>query len=254
MADRHNDKVGNRADVWKHFVLYGVADELLNVHAANQHFVYADSHCSFGRFPLLQHGQWPQGIGQFYERTWSLDGHPYFVQEREAYATNRSYIGSWKLVENLLASHGIPGDLRLFDTSDMVAQQLCGTRGFSHSDGFDGIMSGSCADLSLVDPAYSDHRESDWKRIRDIIEHFSVRGAAALVWYPVFVKDRPLDDLCGVVIAEVRWPVSGANQMMRGCGMVAVGPASDIVHNMQGALTQLAGAFRSSLCLRDQRT
>lgn len=253
MADRHNDKVGNRGDVWKHFILCGVADSLLRGRVGNQPFVYADSHCSLGHFTLPESGQWQQGIGLFYRRKWPLADHPYFVMEQKGYETDRSYLGSWKLVEELLAARSMQGDLRLFDTSDAVARQLSGAGGFSHSDGFDGIMSGLSAELCLVDPAYSDHRESDWRRVREVSEKFSERSAAALVWYPVFVKERPLDDLGGVVVAEVRWPASGANQVMRGCGVVAVGPASRILHEMQSSLAQLAGALSGSLCLRDER-
>src|SRR2546422_8875909 len=37
-------------------------------------------------------------------------------------------------------------------------------------------------------------------------------GYNVLIWYPVFVKERNVDDLAGVLIAEVRWPATGANQ------------------------------------------
>lgn len=253
MADEHNDKVGNRGDVWKHFILCGVVDTLLRGRAENQPFVYAESHCSLGHFTLSENGQWEQGIGLFYLRKWPLADHPYFAMEQKAHEADHSYLGSWWLVEGLLAARGIQGDFRLFDMSDVVARQLSEVRGFSCSDGFDGVMSDLSADLYLVDPAYSDHRESDWRRVREVSEKFSERSASALVWYPVFVKERPLDELAGVVIAEVRWPARGANQVMRGCGVVAHGAASGILHGMQSSLAQVAGALSGSLCLRDQR-
>jgi 23S rRNA A2030 N6-methylase RlmJ len=254
LADRDNDKVGNRGDVWKHFILCGVANTLLQGRADKRPFVYVDSHYSFGHFTLNEKGQWQQGIGQFYGRTWRLADYPYFAMEQEAYETAHSYLGSWKLVEGLLAAGSIQGDLRLFDMSDVVARKLVKVRGFSHSDGFDGIISGPSADLYLVDPAYSDRRESDWRRVQEVSKMFYERSARALIWYPVFVKERPLDDLAGVVIAEVRWPARGANQVMRGCGMVAFGAASGILYEMQSSLTQLAVALSGSLCLRDHRT
>jgi hypothetical protein len=91
---------------------------------------------------LPENGQWKHGIGQFDGHNGSLAGCPYFAMERQAYdETNHSYLGSWKLVEGLLAARGIQGDVRLFDTSDEVACQLSKVRGFLHSNGFDCIMS-----------------------------------------------------------------------------------------------------------------
>ena len=79
-------------------------------------------------------------------------------------------------------------------------------------------------------------------------------GYNVLIWYPVFVKERNVDDLAGVLIAEVRWPATGANQKMRGCGVVAVGVAADMLSQMQSSLVELAAALSGSLRLRDQRT
>jgi hypothetical protein len=174
--------------------------------------------------------------------------------EQKAYdETDHSYLGSWKLVEGLLAARGIQGDARLFDKSGEVARQLSKVRGFLHSNGFDCIMSGLSADLYLVDPAYSNHREQDWRRVREVSKKFCELSSRALIWYPVFVKERPLDDLNGVVIAEVRWIARGANQVMRGCGVIAFGAASDILYEMRSPLSQLAASLSGSLCLRDQR-
>lgn len=257
MTDRHNKKVGNRGDVWKHFILCGVADTLLRGRGDNQPFVYADTHCSLGRFALIENGQWREGIGMFYEHKWQpLPDYPYFAMEQEAYKTCNQYLGSWKLVERLLADRKIQGDLQLFDTSKEVDLQLRKIRGlhFHHSDGFEAIKSGLlAADLYFVDPAYSEHRKSDWKRVPEVIKKFCERSATALIWYPVFVKRR-LEDLAGVVIAEVRWPARGANQVMRGCGMVATGAASGILHEMQKSLSRLAEKLSGNLCLLDKRS
>jgi 23S rRNA A2030 N6-methylase RlmJ len=103
--DRHNKRVGNKGDVWKHFILCGVADKLLRRRSDSQPFVYADTHCSLGRFPLIDNGQWRQGIGIFYEHKWQpLPDYPYFAIEEKAYKSCNQYLGSWKLVERLLAS------------------------------------------------------------------------------------------------------------------------------------------------------
>jgi 23S rRNA A2030 N6-methylase RlmJ len=173
--------------------------------------------------------------------------------EQKAYKADNSYLGSWKLVDGLLAARKIQGDLKLFDTSPEVARQLSQVGGFTCSDGFDAIISGLSADLYFVDPAYSEHRDSDWKRVIKVIKQFCERSGRALIWYPVFVKKRPIEDLAGVVIAEVRWPARGANQVMRGCGMVATGSVSGILYEMQNSLAQLAEALSGNLCLRDQR-
>jgi 23S rRNA A2030 N6-methylase RlmJ len=253
LPDQHSYRVGNRGDVWKHFILCGVVDTLLQGHADNQPFVYADTHCSLGHFILNENGQWRQGIGRFYENDFPLAKYTYFVIERTAYKADKSYLGSWKLVEKLLAVRKIQGDLKLFDTCPEVAGQLSKVSGFKNSDGFEAIMSNFSAELYFVDPAYSEHRERDWKRVTEIIKQFCEQNAKALIWYPVFCKKRPIEDLAGVVIAEVRWPARGANQVMRGCGMVATGSVSGILHEMQNSLAQLAEALSGNLCLRDQR-
>ncbi len=250
--DRHNERVGNRGDVWKHFILCGVADTLLQARSDKQPFVYADTHCSLGRFDLIENGQWRQGIGKFYDRP--LPDYPYFAMEQEAYKTCNQYLGSWKLVERLLADRKIQGDLQLFDTSEEVYLQLRKMGGFHHSDGFEAINSGLLANLYFVDPAYSEDRESDWKRVIEGIKKFCEGGARALIWYPVFVKKRPIEDLPGVVIAKVQWSARGANQEMRGCGMVATGATSTILLEMQKSLTQLAEALSGNLCLLDKRS
>ena len=156
----------------EHFILCSVVDSLLRGHANPQSFKYVDTHCSVGHFPLPENGQWKQGIGLFCDREWPLAKQPYFVMEQKAYETDRSYLGSWKLVERLLKTRNIQGDLRLFDTSGVVADQLKGIPGFSHSDGFDNIMSNLPSNLHLVDPAYSDNRESDWRRLQDVAGTF----------------------------------------------------------------------------------
>ena len=251
MADAHDHKSGNRGDVWKHFILCGVAHSLLQKHTKSRPFVYADSHCSLGKFTLPAHGEWERGIGLFYEKKWSLEDHCYFRIEQGAYDEDGSYLGSWRLVERLLAIENIQSDLRLFDTSDVVAQQLGSLPGFSHADGFDGILSGLSADLCFVDPAYSDNRERDWRRMKEISSRFSEQYSAALLWYPVFVSDRGIGDLRDAIIAEIRWSARGGNQVMRGCGVVAFGSASGVLHRMQTPLAQLAEALTGSLCLRD---
>ncbi|MGO9620858.1 MAG: 23S rRNA (adenine(2030)-N(6))-methyltransferase RlmJ [Desulfobaccales bacterium] len=253
--DLYNNRVGNKGDVCKHFILCNVTNILLQSHNANQPFVYVDTHCSLGHFPLIVNGQWQQGIGRFFGQKWRpLPDYPYFKMEEETYKTCNQYLGSWKLVERLLADRKIKGDLQLFDTSKEVDLQLRKMRGFKHSDGFEAIQSGLTADLYFVDPAYSEHRDEDWKRVTEVIKKLCKQGANALIWYPVFIKKRPIEDLSGVVIAEVQWPASGANQEMRGCGMVATGDASGILHKMEKTLEQLAKALSGKLFLLDKRS
>jgi hypothetical protein len=70
---------------------------------------------------------------------------------------------------------------------------------------------------------------------------------------PVFVRKQPIEELAGLVIAEIRWPASGANQIMRGCGMVATGSVSAKLSEIQNSLVLLAEALSGNLYLRDQR-
>jgi ribosomal 30S subunit maturation factor RimM len=59
------------------------------------------------------------------------------------------------IVKELLRSHGLKGDLRLFDISDSVAEALKDEAGYSQSSGFQGALSGSRRpDLILCDPVF----------------------------------------------------------------------------------------------------
>ena len=250
MADAHNRKAGNKGDVWKHFVLAAVADALLAGRSSGQSFSYVDTHCSHGSFSLAGGDEWKKGIGVFYNRDWRLADHPYFEIERRASELGR-YLGSWMIVRELLRSHGLNGDLRLFDISPLVAEALKDEAGFSQSSGFQAVLSGSRRpDLILCDPAYSEQREQDWRSIQDFATKCSGNDLAALIWYPVFVKEPPLAAFAENVIAEVRWPCRGANQMMRGCGMIALGPAGQIVRAAESDLAEVAEALGGSVTLR----
>jgi 23S rRNA A2030 N6-methylase RlmJ len=65
----------------------------------------------------------------------ALMSRPYFEIERRAYELGK-YFGSWTIVKKLLRSHGLEGDLRLFDISDSVAEALKDEAGYSQSSGF----------------------------------------------------------------------------------------------------------------------
>jgi hypothetical protein len=139
-----------------------------------------------------------------------------------------------------------------------VAAELKDEPGFSQTSGFDSVGSLASPDLILCDPAYSDNRDKDWRSIRDFASVSAQRGWAALIWYPVFIKEPPLDQFAECVIAEVRWPCSGANQVMRGCGMIALGTAGQIIALRARELSELAIALGGSLVrannARDQLT
>lgn len=250
MPDLHNKRAGNRGDVWKHFILASVAKELLSRHPANKPFVYVDTHCSLGPFRLQDKGEWQEGIGLFYDRQWPLGDHPYFAAQKKEFTENRSYLGSWAIVQELLRAHHVAGDLHLFDTAPSIAQRLAGMRGFSQSDGFDGALSILPADLILVDPAYSDHREQDWQRVRDVGKEIVSRNVSAIICYPVFVTERPFDEVHGALISEVRWPARSGNQLMRGCGVIACGGAGAVVRALESSLAEIASVFDACYTLR----
>ncbi len=209
-------------------------------------FVYVDTHCSLGRFPLSSGGEWGNGIGRFYGKNWELSNHPYFaIENREG--SRGLYLGSWALVREIAFSRGILDKLRLFDTSPLVATELKDEPDFSQTNGFESIDALVSPDLILCDPAYSDNRDRDWRSIRDLALMCGQKGWAALIWYPVFVKEPPLDQFAGCVITEVRWPCRGANQMMRGCGMIALGTAGQVIASLGHELSELAAALGGSV-------
>ena len=104
--------------------------------------------------------------------------------------------------------------------------------------------------MILCDPAYSEQREQDWRSIRDFASKCTGADLAALIWYPVHTKKPPLATFAENVIAEVQWPSRGANQVMRGCGMIALGFAGQVVRAIESDLARVAEALGGCLTPR----
>jgi len=252
MAYAHGKHAGNKGDVWKHFVLAVVADALMSRKSFGPSFSYVDTHCSLGTFPLVGVHEWKDGIGRFYDRDWRLADHPYFALERRA-CESKNYLGSWMIVKELLRSRGFEGNLRLFDTCESVAEVLSKEPGFLNANGFQAVLSDSNrADLILCDPPYSPEaqRKRDWRSNRDVASKCTKDNLSALIWYPVYRNEPPLAAFAESVIKEVRWPCRGANQVMCGCGMIALGPAGQIVRAIGSDLVEVAEALGGSVTPR----
>jgi len=79
------------------------------------------------------------------------------------------------------------------------------------------------------------------------------RKATAIIWYPIFIKERPLDNLRGAVLAEVRWPAGGAHQVPRACGVIAFGDASEVLRERQRDLAEIATVLGGTSCVGNIR-
>jgi len=170
---------------------------------------------------------------------------------------SESYLGSWMIVKEILRSHGIRDDLRLFDVSATVAEALKDEPGFSRSDGFIAALSYSNApDLVLCDPAYSDDREKAWTQAEELARKLAGRAQPALLWYPIYKrkKARSLRDF-PAIRAEITdlVPDQAFSREMRGCGMIAFGLAGDAVRAAKKDLAEVAAALDGSFTLHVPR-
>ncbi len=161
------------------------------------------------------------------------------------------------IVKEILRSHGIQGDLRLFDVSAQVAEALKNEPGFSSSDGFVAALSYlNAPDLVLCDPAYSDDTQKTWTQAEELAWKLAGRTQSALLWYSIY-KRREARGLRNFpsIKAEITDLASDQafSREMRGCGMIALGSAGGAVLAAEGDLAEVAAALGGSFTLHIPR-
>ncbi len=250
----HAQKVGNKGDVWKHFILLTVLQHLID-HRKDESttFFYFDSHCGQGLYTLGAKGAWRSGIGQVQQNIQNLSDHPYFQILELPLATGSSYFGSWLLVNKFLQSRQISSTLELCDTSSVVAKVISTQKldehngpdiNFHQANGFDELQKYVDADLILIDPPYFPDADKDWKKSLQSIELLRPSGTAFLIWYPIFWMTKPanLVKAAGVPGFEVLWSEMGQkpSQNQKGCGVLAGGYSNEALRMATDQLSVLA--------------
>jgi 23S rRNA (adenine2030-N6)-methyltransferase len=153
----HRNHAGNAGDVWKHFILMEVAEQLLS---ERTDLVYAESHVGRPEYSLVGRGEWMGGIGRCWDDLSQLLDYQYFriLAEMNPHGL-RIYPGSTQLVLRAAASSGSSLQAEVWDADPAVARSWQGRAGVRMhiGDGFSGVRSlleEVLPGLLLIDPPY----------------------------------------------------------------------------------------------------
>ncbi|MET0087784.1 MAG: 23S rRNA (adenine(2030)-N(6))-methyltransferase RlmJ [Sedimenticola sp.] len=255
MTYDHRYKAGNRADVWKHYLLITLMDDLCETRQLSRdRFCYVDTHAGHGLYNLKDSPGWHQGIGRFGPQ--DKDAHPYF-RITAGYLAQNIYPGSWMLVHHYLKSRHIEADIRLFDTSGAVSSHLevdsmlpPGVT-YRQSDGFAAARQEVSADLILIDPPYHPEYTADRQRTLDLLADPAADRAVFVAWFPLLRNRQPLE-AAGCTSFEIHWgsPEDTAGDPMYGCGMMLPARAGQMILPHTGKLESLARHLGGELIVR----
>ncbi len=233
---------GNQGDVWKHRTLLSLASCLLDKHDSSQPFRYFESHAGKGVYLLRNSKDARKGI-QAVADHFKSDEERYLRTESDALGRGE-YLGSWKLIAELLSARGVRGHFQLCEKDASVLETARSHAGAEHDfqfrpvDGFRAAAE-SAADLYLIDPFDS------WPRSASIAQKLAEKNL--LVWYAVAANSKPneLVQKTGLVGLEVLWsPIhTNASPFLRGCGLL-------LSRSLQALLPPILGdslAFSSRL-------
>lgn len=221
-SPNQDKNAGNRGDVWKHRTLLALTNLLLDRHSPGRPFRYFESHAGKGVYLLSNSKGARQGIHAASKQLANTD--PYALAEAAA-LENGKYLGSWKLISDLLHARRKVGRFQL---CDIDAEVLASARpnGNSHhefvfhqGDGFVAARTAD-ADLYLIDPFDS------WSQSARLATELA--GKNILVWYGIAANGKPneLVHTTGLLGFEVLWSPIHPNHSptQRGCGLLLSRP------------------------------
>jgi 23S rRNA (adenine2030-N6)-methyltransferase len=265
MSYDHAKKVGNKGDVWKHFILLTLLRQLTEERRSlSDRFRYFESHAGRGLYTLKEKGEWRQGIGRVTESPNLPREHPYFQILGTSITSGSNYLGSWLLVGKYLSNQRVPFRLLLCDTSqdvadairtEMLDKEVRSAISFHQSDGFAKLGGHAGQDLVLVDPGYHPNAERDWAKCRQAAMHLEHTGTPFVIWYPVFWPTKPtkLVRETGLPGFEVLWAPMGQkpSQNQKGCGILAGTRSEKILRAVTAELSALAVLLSGELIIRE---
>lgn len=255
----HGPRAGNKADVWKHFILLSTVEILLRQEGLRgTPFHYLETHCGKGLYLLDQKGAWREGIGKMDFLPAPLASHPYFRLAGAPRGAGGVYLGSWLLVGLQLQSLGMEFRMSLYDLSREVEKHLgclglLGQRGspirFVCADGFGALESGEMWDLAFVDPPFAPDPEKDKLECLRVSGLLDQSCKVFLIWYPLGCEQDPGLELIEAQEAwEIIWGRKEKACSMAGCGMLLGGKLGSVPEDFFCRLELLAqrlgGSFR----------
>lgn len=255
----HGPRAGNRADVWKHFILLSVVDFLAGQRGPHEGpFRYLETHCGKGLYMLEGKGAWKEGIGKMASLPAPLASHPYFRLVGKPRGAGGFYLGSWLLVGLQLQGLGMEFCMSLYDVSWEVGKHLnClgihAEKGspirFLCEDGFAALDSGQFWDLALVDPPFAPDPNKDKAECLRLWGGLARCSRAFLIWYPLGSEQDPGLELPQAQEAwEITWARKEKASSMAGCGMLLggkLGPfPGDFFQKLELLAQRLGGSFR----------
>ena len=260
MAYDHARKAGNRGDVWKHFGLVSLAEEMTLGEVCR----YDDLHAGAPIHQLLPGGEWEKGIGEVLRRC-SLQ-HPYFATAK-AFVQERRYPAGWMLIAGRLATRCRVVEVHLADLAEGVATRYneplpkdvpanVNVR-FEQSDGFTRVANLDGSDLVFIDPPFHPKADADWRALTAACKQLSHRRICFVAWYPIYSPTRPqkLVDTTGCSAWEVIWARCGPkpSQNLKGCGMLASTELAPIFKRIEVSLSAVASCMGGELKVRSPR-
>lgn len=255
----HARKAGNLGDVWKHFVLVTVVDEI----AVPDRFCYVDLHSGAPVHPLQPAGEWTSGIGGVLQKCAVLQRHGYFEIASD-FVRLRQYPAGWRFVAERLGARCPVVDVVLTDVAKDVAAHYVTlpvpgvrpnvTMRFCRADGFRCIQKVTAADLVFIDPPFSPDAAKDWKNLTTACRMLLERRISFLAWYPLFWPTNPqyLVDATRCRSWEVTWARLGLrpSQNLKGCGMLASPGLTQILQSAEASFTTLASCMGGKFSVR----
>ena len=185
-APNQDRNAGNRGDVWKHRTSLPVTNFLLDHHDDGRPFRYFESHAGKGVYDLAASRGATLGIRAASIELGSTD--PYVLAEADAVARGQ-YLGSWKLISNLLAARRFVGHLQLCDTDPRVLESARPNVGTQHEFVFhpgDGFAAAKTAEadlyLILIDSTAGTTQPGLATQLAD---------KNLLVWYGIAANGKP---------------------------------------------------------------
>lgn len=238
----HSKKAGNRGDVWKHFILTVLAE---NIVLDSDSIHYVDCQAGAPIHNLLEGGEWQRGINPLIDKGTNDNA---YVGVVKRYWPKR-YPSGWLVVANIFAKRFKRVKISLFDTSMEVARHYCdenlrnltkqgyvpenvGVK-FCKDDGFTGAINKSNIDLIFLDPPFHPNAQRDWNSLEKTCIELKDRGQSFAAWYPFFWHTRPRDLLERTECEawQVLWSDCGPkpSQHLKGCGVLLSDDLATIV-------------------------